>query len=172
MSLPSNKVCDEVSTQLFEGEGCVRVKLAEPYLCQPFQCGKESPAHNFVWNSLQVHEGFERLQMVEVRINLLNLSYASNSSIRNFTRKGKEFTCAVNRESIQWINSTKLVDTHPLIAFIIISIFSFIICIAQAMCSASTSLSEGQVVSFVPSLLLGMLLSSWSSLSYLFPFGR
>ena len=33
MSLPSNKVCDEVSTQLFEGEGCVRVKLAEPYLC-------------------------------------------------------------------------------------------------------------------------------------------
>ena len=52
MSLPSNKVCNEVSTQLFEGEDCVRGKLAEPYPSSLFQCGREGPAHNFVWNSL------------------------------------------------------------------------------------------------------------------------
>ena len=85
---------------------------------------------------------------------------------------GKKVTCAVNEESIWWTNSSKLVNTHPLRAFIIMSIFSFIIYISWTMRIASASISKGRLVSSKPSNLLGTLLSSWSSISYLSPVDR
>ena len=57
-------------------------------------------------------------------------------------------------------------------AFIIMSIFSFIICMSWAMRIALISNFDGRLVSFDPSRLLVMLLSSWSSLSYRFLVGR
>ena len=60
----------------------------------------------------------------------LDQAYAFTCGIRNFARKEKEVTWAVNGESVQWTNSSNLVDTRPLMAFIIVSIFSFIICIS------------------------------------------
>ena len=87
-------------------------------------------------------------------------SYVSTCDIRNFTRRGKEVTSAVNGELVRWTNSSKLVDTHPIMAFIIMYIFSFIICIFWAIRIALTSISEGQLVSSGPSLLLETLLSS------------
>ena len=50
-------------------------------------------------------------------------------------------------------------------AFIIISIFSFIICISYATHTAPLSNLDGQLVSSCRSRLLAALLSSWSSLS-------
>ena len=86
--------------------------------------------------------------------------------------RGKEVTLAVNKESARWTSLSKLVDTCALMEFIIMSIFYFIICISWAMHIALTSISKGWLVSFRPSFLLGMLLSSWSSLSCLPPMGR
>ena len=48
--------------------------------------------------------------------------------MRNFSRRGKELTDVVNGESVQWIKSSRSLDTHPLRVFIIKSIRSFIIC--------------------------------------------
>ena len=87
-------------------------------------------------------------------------SYTSTCDIGNFARRGKKVTWVVNGESVQWTNSSKLLDTRPLMAFIIKSIFSFIICISWAMHAALTSISKGRLVSFWPSFLLGTLLSS------------
>jgi len=90
----------------------------------------------------------------------LDPSYAFTCGIRNFARKGKQVTWAVNEEFIQWTNSSKFVDTYHLMAFIIISIFSFIICISWAMRIVLTSISKGRLVSSRQSLLLGTLFSS------------
>ena len=102
----------------------------------------------------------------------LDPSYISTYGIRNFTRRRKDVTSAMKKESVRWTSSSKLVDIHPLIAFIIMSIFSFIIYISWAMRIALTSILERWLMSPGPSLLLGMLLSSWSSLSCLPPVGR
>ena len=56
-------------------------------------------------------------------------------------------------------------------AFIIMSIFSFIICMSWAMRIALISNFDGRLVSSDLSRLLVMLLSSWSSLSYRFSSG-
>ena len=47
--------------------------------------------------------------------------------------RGKDVTGAVKGELVRWTSSSKLVDTRPFRAFIIISIFSFIVCISCAM---------------------------------------
>ena len=70
-------------------------------------------------------------------------SYASTCSIRNLARRGKEVIYAVKGESDHWTSSSRLVDTHPLMAFITMSIFSFIIYISYAVCIALLS-SSGQ----------------------------
>ena len=70
-------------------------------------------------------------------------SYASTCGIQNLAGRGKEVTYAMKGESVCWISSSKLVDTHPLRVFIIMSIFSFIVCISCAMRDAPTSSSEG-----------------------------
>ena len=102
----------------------------------------------------------------------LDSSYVSTYSIGNFAGKGKDVTSAMNGKSIRWTSSSKFVGTCSLMAFIIMSIFSFIICISWAMRIALTSISEGWLVSSEPPLLLGTLLSSCSSLSCLHPVGR
>ena len=73
----------------------------------------------------------------------LDPPYVSTYSIQNFTGKVKEVTWAMNGESIHWTNSSTLVDTRPLMAFIIKSIFSFIICMSWAMHIVLISISEG-----------------------------
>ena len=59
-----------------------------------------------------------------------DLLYASICGIRNLTGRGKEVTCAVKGELIRWTSSSKLVDTYPLRALIIMSISSFIVYIS------------------------------------------
>ena len=101
-----------------------------------------------------------------------NLSYASPCGIWNLVGRGKEVTYGVKGESICWTSSSRLGDTHPFMAFIIMSIFSFIISMSCAMCIALLSNSNGQSISSCRSCLLGMLLSSWSFLSLWSPIGR
>ena len=76
-----------------------------------------------------------------------NRHMTSLASIRNLARRGKEVICTVKGESFCWTSSPKLVDTRPLKALIIMSIFSFIVYISYAMHNASTSSSEGRLVS-------------------------
>ena len=71
------------------------------------------------------------------------LPYASTCGIRNLPERGKEVTCAVKGKSISWTSSSKLVDTCLLKAFIIMSIFSFIVCISCAIRNVLTYSSEG-----------------------------
>ena len=94
-----------------------------------------------------------------------NPSYASTYGILNLVRRGKDVIGAVKGESIRWTSSSKLVDTWPLRAFSIISIFSFIVCISYAMRNTPTSSLEGWLVSCWYHLLKA-LLSSWSSISW------
>ena len=88
----------------------------------------------------------------------LDLLYVSTCGIQNFVRRGKEVTLAMNGELVQRTSPSKLVDTRPLMAFVVISIFSFIICISWAIRIALTSILEGQLVSSGSSLMLEMLL--------------
>ena len=92
-------------------------------------------------------------------------SYDFTCSIWNLARRGKEVTCMVKGESVRWTSLSKLVDTRPLKALIIMSIFSFIVYIFYAMHNASTSSSEGRLVSCWSHLLMA-LLSSWPSFSW------
>ena len=71
------------------------------------------------------------------------LPYASTCGIRNLPERGKEVTCAVKGKSVSWPSSSKLVDTCLLKAFIIMSIFSFIVCISCAIRNVLTYSSEG-----------------------------
>ena len=72
----------------------------------------------------------------------LDPSYVSTYGIRNFAGKGKDVTSTVNGESVRWTSSSKLVDTCPFMAFMIMSIFSFIICMSSAMRIALTSIQR------------------------------
>ena len=92
-------------------------------------------------------------------------SYAFTCGIQNLAGRGKEVTYAMKGKSVHWISLSKLVDTRTLRAFIIMSIFSFIVCISCAMRNTSTSSSKGRLVSYW-SHLLTALLSSWSSFSW------
>lgn len=51
-----------------------------------------------------------------------NLSYDSTYDILNLVGREKEVTGAVQGESVRWTSSSRLVDTRPLMALIIISI--------------------------------------------------
>ena len=92
-------------------------------------------------------------------------SYTSTYGIQNLVGRGKEVTYSMKGESIHWTSSSRLVDTHPFMAFIIISIFSFIISMSCVMHITLLSSSDERLVSSCKSRLLGMLLSSWTSLS-------
>ena len=89
-----------------------------------------------------------------------NPSYVSTCGIWNLARKGKEVTCAVKGESVHWTNLSKLVDTYPFMAFIIMFIFSFIIYMSWVMRIALVSNSDKRLVSSDLSHLLGTSLSS------------
>ena len=91
-------------------------------------------------------------------------SYAFTCGIQNLAGRGKEVTYVVKGESVQWTSSSRSVDTRPLMVFIIMSIFSFIICMCYAMRIASISSLDRRLVS-CRSRLLAALLSFWSSLS-------
>ena len=94
-----------------------------------------------------------------------DLLYASSCGLRKLAGRGKEVICVVKGESVWWTSSSSFVDTRPFMAFINISIFSFIICMSYAMHIAPLSSSVGWLVSSCWSCLLAMLLSSRSSLS-------
>ena len=91
--------------------------------------------------------------------------YASICGILNLVGRGKDMTSVVNGELIQWTSLSKLMDIQPFKAFIIKSIFSFIVCISCTMCKMLISSLEERLVSYW-SCLLTMLLSSWFSLSW------
>jgi len=80
-------------------------------------------------------------------------------------------TCAVKGESIHWTSSSRSLNTRPLKAFIIKSIYSFIICISTTMHGGTVSTADGRLVA-CRSCQLGALLPSspsWFLLSVLVP---
>lgn len=74
--------------------------------------------------------------------------YISTYGILNLARRGKEVNCTMKGEFVHWPNSSKLVDTCPLMPFFVMSIFSFIICMSWAMHIVLISNSNGRLVSF------------------------
>ena len=66
--------------------------------------------------------------------------------MRNLCGSGKELTEAVNSESIQLTRSSRSLDTHPLRAFIITSICSFIACISVTICGGAISVRDGRLI--------------------------
>ena len=85
--------------------------------------------------------------------------------IRNLCGKGNELTAAVNGESVWLIRSSRSLDTHPLRAFIITSICSFIACISVKTGGGVTSTRDGMLM-FRRSSRLGALLPSGPSRSH------
>ena len=77
----------------------------------------------------------------------------------------------VNGESDQWTKSSRSLNTRPLRAFIIKSIYSLIICISVTMWGGAISAVDGRLMSCCSSLLGALLPSgpSWSLLSALVP---
>ena len=84
--------------------------------------------------------------------------------MRNLCGKGKELTVAVNGESVRLMRSSKSLDTHPLRAFIITSICSFIACIFTKTGGGVASTRDG-MLTFRRSSRLGALLPSGPSWS-------
>ena len=99
-------------------------------------------------------------------------SYVSTCGIQNLADRGQEVTCTVKGKLIWWTSSSRLEEIPPLMAFIIMSILSFIICMSCAMRIASFSESNVWSMSSCRLHLLAMLLSSGSSLSYQSPVER
>ena len=56
-------------------------------------------------------------------------------------------TDAVNGELVWWTKSSRSLDTHPLKAFIMKSVHSFIICISATMWGGVVSMVDGRLVS-------------------------
>ena len=77
--------------------------------------------------------------------------------MRNLCGSRKELTEVVNSESIRLTRSSRSLDTHPLRAFIITSICSFIACISVTICGGAISVRDGRLI-FCRSDLLGALL--------------
>ena len=77
--------------------------------------------------------------------------------MQNLCYRGKELMEAVNGESVQLTRSVRLLDTRPLRAFIITSIYSFIACIFAATGGEVTSVRDRRLT-FCCSSLLGALL--------------
>ena len=89
--------------------------------------------------------------------------------MRNLCGRGKELTKAVNGESVRLTRSSRLLDTRPLRAFIITSIYSFIACISTTTGGGVISVRDRRLT-FCHSGLLGALLPSdpsWSRRSAL-----
>ena len=84
--------------------------------------------------------------------------------MRNLCGKGKEFTAAVNEESVRLMRSSRSLDTRPLKEFIITSICSFIACISTKTGGGVASTRDG-MLTFRRSNWLGALLSSGPSRS-------
>ena len=84
--------------------------------------------------------------------------------MRNFCGRGKELTEVVNGESILFTKSSRSLDTRPLRAFIITSIYSFIACIFATIGGGAVSMRDGRL-RFYRSGLLGALLLSGLSCS-------
>ena len=84
--------------------------------------------------------------------------------IRNLCGKGKELTAAVNGESVRLTRSSRSLDIHPLRAFIITSICSFIACISAKTGGGVTSTRDG-MLTFRRCSRLGALLPSGPSRS-------
>ena len=99
-------------------------------------------------------------------------SYVSTCGIRNLAGKGQELTHAVKGESIRWTSSSELEDICPLIAFIIMSILSFIIYISYGMHIIPLSKSNEWSTSSYWLRLLATLLYSRSSFSCWSPVRR
>ena len=100
------------------------------------------------------------------------LTHRRFCGIRNFSGRENEETGAVKGESVWWTNSSRLLDTRPLRAFIMKSIHTFIICISAIMCGGVVFTTDGRLES-CPSSLLGALLPSgpsWSLILTLVPF--
>ena len=91
-------------------------------------------------------------------------SQLSIYGMRNLCGRGKELTEVVNRESIRLTRSSRSLDTHPLKAFIITSICSFIACISATIGGGVASMRDGRL-KFCRSSLLGALLPSGPSRS-------
>ena len=69
---------------------------------------------------------------------------------------------AVNGESVWWTSSSRSFNTHPLRAFIMKSILSFIICISTTICDGAVSTMDGWLVSCRSCLLRALLPSGHS----------
>ena len=90
----------------------------------------------------------------------LDSLYVSTCGIQNLTGRGRKVTCTVKGELVRWTSLSRLVYTHPLMASIIISIFSFIVYMSYAMHIVPFSNSDGRLASFYQSHLLAVLISS------------
>ena len=84
--------------------------------------------------------------------------------MQNLCDRGKELTEAMNGESVRLTRSSRSLDTHPLKAFIITSICSFIACISTATGGGVISVRDGRLT-FCGSGLLKALLPSGPSRS-------
>ena len=60
----SDKVRDKLNAQFLKGIDEVRRQLTEPYLCKTLQRNQEGSTHDLVHHALQVHKGFEWLQVI------------------------------------------------------------------------------------------------------------
>ena len=65
--------------------------------------------------------------------------------MRNFYGRGKELTEIVNGESVLFTKSSRSLDTRPLKAFIITSIYSFIACISATIGGEAVSMKDGRL---------------------------
>ena len=154
-------MCDKEPTYFLEGWDKIGGYLAKPYQAGPLSVVGKA------------------LHMISIRtycrcMRVLNdsrwsrgsfdPSYTFTYGILNLVGRGKDVTGVVKGELVQWTSSSKLVDTQPLKALIIISIFSFIVCISYTIRNAPTSCSKGRLVSCWSRLLMA-LLSSWPSIS-------
>ena len=90
----------------------------------------------------------------------LTPSKLSICSMRNLCSRGKELTKAVNGESVQLTRSSRSLDTRPLRAFIITSIYSFIACISTTICGGAISMRDGRLIFCCSGLLEALLPSS------------
>ena len=91
--------------------------------------------------------------------------------MQNLCGKGKELTEAVNGESVRLTRLSRSLDTHPLRAFIITSICSFIACISATTDGRVISVRDGRLTCCCSGLPGALLPSgpSWSRCSVLVP---
>ena len=91
--------------------------------------------------------------------------------MRNLCGRGKELMEAVNGESVRLTRLSRSLDTHPLRAFIITSICSFIACISATIGGRVISMRDGRLTCCHFGLLGALLPSgpSWSLRSALVP---